>query len=93
MTVRGSRSPSNGFAPFLRGVYPHCQGRREVGPLGRSKSVPPKVSVKVRANCSGRMPPYSCASRQGGGIRTVSGATYGLSETWEAAFCRLCRRR
>ena len=34
-----------------------CQGRREVGPLGRSKSVPPKVSVKVRANCSGRMSP------------------------------------
>ena len=33
--------------------------------------------------------------RSGAGVRSsgVSQETSGTSETWEAAFCRLCRRR
>ena len=60
-----------GKVPSYRRFRPTnlCQGRWDVGPVGRSKSVPPEsslASVTVRASCSGQVSQRQAGGRQGG---------------------------
>ena len=94
------RRPNNSKPAPGHRIFPYllkCQGRWDVGPVGRSKSVPQEVIGQRKCpHHLFRRSVTEAGWQQAGWVRTASGTAYGLSDSsgaCAAAFSRLRLRR